>query len=356
MAISSSHAEAMLPIDGLFAILIYLNKTKPPTYPKTLRIHSHEYWGLVQDIRVALDCCWQHLISVTPAQELPGLEALLSSFPTPMSFYEAAIFTFRNTLTGPKPESLDAVIALCVLSHVTLSFLHQLHGSVDFDLYFDNDVWRDAIQDLEHRQTFNRLIEILFPETSPLSPRHTAPSFPPTMVLDLPSSTPHQNEDAGGPPPILFIPENDSLMCDWSDNLWSCLDAVNEYPIEPTSHHTSSLADLQGSAIMRNITRFLEECGESMHIFSGRGLTAKDLRSCVAFNQQGFAAKNLITSSFIQPLREHDICKEPSISGILSIVDRFVDLGYLQTIGEVRDYMLFVGKVDQPMDSVVEFD
>ncbi|KAG5663497.1 hypothetical protein KAF25_001433 [Fusarium avenaceum] len=147
--------------------------------------------------------------------------------------------------------------------------------------------------------------------------------------------------------------EDDSLTYDMPDSFWGCFGTVDEYPATPNSHalvdvgnahHASSLEDLQGSAIMLNITRFLEECGESMLIFSGRGLTAKDLRSCVAFNQQGFATKNLITTSFIQPLRENGICKEPSISGILSIVDRFVDLGYLQTIGEVRDYMLFVGR------------
>ncbi|KAM0245547.1 hypothetical protein ACHAP5_005354 [Fusarium lateritium] len=149
--------------------------------------------------------------------------------------------------------------------------------------------------------------------------------------------------------------DDDSFVYSIPDSFWDCFDAVDENPATPTSHalvdvgsthHTSSLADLQGSAIMLNITRFLENCGDSIQIFSGRELsvTAKDLRSCVAFNQKGFAAKNLITTSFIQPLRECEICKEPSIPGILSIVDRFVDLGYLQTTGEVRDYMLFVAR------------
>lgn len=352
----------MLPIDGLLAILIYFNKTKSFTDPETL--HSHKYWGLVHGIQATLGCYWQRLASVPPAQELPGLEALLRSFPTPMSFYEAAIFTFRNTSTGPKPESLDAAIALCILSHVALSYLRQLHGSVDRDLSFDSNVWRDTIQDLEHRQTFSRLIEILFPETLPLVSCHASQLLPPAGVSDLPSSTPHQNEAAEALPPTIFTIEDDLAIYDMLDSFLGCSDAVDAYPATPsshamvgvgTAHHTSSLADLQGSAIMLNITRFLEECGESMLIFSGRGLTAKDLRSCVAFNQQGFAAKSIITNSFIQPLQEYDICKEPSVSGILSIVDRFVDLGYLQTIGEVRDYMLFVGRVDQAVDSVLEF-
>jgi hypothetical protein len=360
MEIWSSQKEAMLPIDGLLAILIYLDKTKLFADPPILQ--GHKYWGFVQDIRFALDWYRERLISVTPARELPGHEALLRSFPTPMSFYEAAIFAFRNTLTGPKPDSLDAVIALCVLSHVILSYLRQLHGSVDCDLCFDNNVWRDAIEDLEHRQTFSDLIGIILLETPPLSSCHQ--SFPPASVLDLPSSTPHQDEAAEALPPTIFTIEDDSLIYDMSDSFWGCFDTVDEYPAAPNSHalvdfgsthRTSSLADLQGSAIMLNITRFLEECGESVHIFSGRGLTAKDLRSCVAFNQQGFATKSLISTSFIQPLREYDNCKESSVSGILSIVDRFVDLGYLQTIGEVRDYMLFVGRVDQPVDSVVEF-
>lgn len=347
----------MLPIDGLLAILIYFNETKSFTDPQTL--HSHKYWGLVHGIRATLDCYWQRLISVTPAQELPGLETLLRSFPTPMRFYEAAIFTFRNTLTGPKPESLDTVIALCILSHVTSSYLSQLHGSINCDLSFDSNVWRGAIEDLEHRQTFSHLIGVLFPETSVLSSCHTAQSFPPARVLDLPSSTPHQNEAAEAVSPTIFTIEDDSLTYDMPDRLWGYFDTEDEYTATPNSHamvgvgsahHTSSLADLQGSAIMLNIARFLEECGESMHIFSGRGLTAKDLRSCVVFNQQGFATKSHISTSFIQPLREYGICKEPSISGILSIVDRFVDLGYLQTIGEVRDYMLFVGRVDQPVN------
>ncbi|KAH6959313.1 hypothetical protein DER45DRAFT_594743 [Fusarium avenaceum] len=345
----------MIPIDGLLAILIYSNKTKSLTDPQTL--HSHKYWGLVHGIRSSLDCYWQRLASVTPSQELPGLEALLRSFPTPMSFYEAAIFTFRNTLTGPKPESLDAVVALCILSHVVLSHMRQLHGEINCDLSFDSNVWRDAIKDLKHRQTLSHIIGVLFPETSALSSYHTVQSLPPAiMALDLPHSTPHQNEAAEALPPTIFTIEDDSLIYDMPGSFWDCFGTVDEYPATPNSHalaslvdvgnayHTSSLADLQESAIMLNITRFLEECGESMLIFSGRGLTAKDLRSCVAFNQQGSATKKLITASFIQPLRKYGICKEPSISGILSIVDRFVDLGYLQTIDEVRRYMLFVAK------------
>ncbi|KIL84863.1 hypothetical protein FAVG1_11733 [Fusarium avenaceum] len=333
MRISSPHTEAMLPIDGLLASLIYLDKTK--LFADLQIIQSHKHWGFVQDIRSALDWYWDRLISVTLAQELPGREALLRSFPTPMSFYEAAIFTFRNTLTGLKPESLDAVIALCILSHVALSNLRQLHGSVDCDLYLDNNVWRDTIQDLGHRQTFSRLIEILFPETLPLVSRHTAQPLPPARALDLPSSTPHQNEAAEALPPTIFTIEDDMAIYDMLDSFLGCSGAVDTYPATPSSHAMVGVGTAHHTS---------KQCGESMLIFSGRGLTAKDLRSCVAFNQQGFATKNLITASFIQPLRKYDICKEPSILGILSIVDRFVDLGYLQTICEVRDYMLFVGR------------
>jgi hypothetical protein len=72
-----------------------------------------------------------------------------------------------------------------------------------------------------------------------------------------------------------------------------------------------------------------------MDILSGHGVTTKGPHSDVS----------LEVKNFTQALRQHDSFGDPSARGILAIVDRFVDLKYFQSIDEIRDYIIIVGKV-----------
>ncbi|RBQ64520.1 hypothetical protein FVER14953_03550 [Fusarium verticillioides] len=95
-----------------------------------------------------------------------------------------------------------------------------------------------------------------------------------------------------------------------------------------------SAGDLRQSAVMNILTSFIANCGDLVDIFSGHGVTAKGPHSDVS----------LEVKNFTQALRRHDCFGDPSARGILAIVDRFVDLKYFQSIDEVQDYIMIVGK------------
>ncbi|EMT72520.1 hypothetical protein FOC4_g10001674 [Fusarium odoratissimum] len=140
--------------------------------------------------------------------------------------------------------------------------------------------------------------------------------------------------------------QEESLFSDIPNPFWE-LEAMSESSftsVENLQRTSSTLKDLQASAIVSNLICFLTECGDLLHVFSGRGVTTKDLYSCIAFTQGGSEAKTLVNSC-VQRLKSYDASQNPPTAGIISIVERFVALGYLQTPEELRKYMLCVGRV-----------
>ncbi|SCO85971.1 uncharacterized protein FRV6_10098 [Fusarium oxysporum] len=308
------YKDAISSIDGLLACLIYLDKTgseMTDLFVCNLCDQSARYW--------------ERLRQIASTQTMHSLTTLFDSFKSSTQFYEVAIFTFRNVLVGAKPGSLSAIFPLCSLSYIASCCLrnHDNFGGIE--------VWRNVIRDPEERQTFSDLADIIWPQVSPISVDDTLKSQMPTTIK-LGAST-HQNPPTQSSALELDFMQGESLFNDLPNQSWG-LDAMPDLSVaigidnsQPTS---SSLQDLQGSAIISNLICFLAECGELLHVFSGRGVTAKDLYSCVAFTQGGSEVKNLVNSC-PQRLQSEGASRNASTAGIVSIVERFVALGYLQT-------------------------
>ncbi|CZR36045.1 uncharacterized protein FPRO_03695 [Fusarium proliferatum ET1] len=315
---------AISAIDGLFALFVYLDKTESEMMPT-----FHD------DLRHQIDRYWQGLRQIASSHTAPSLTALFHSFNSSTQFYEVAIFTFRNVLVGAKPDSLNAIFSLCSLSYIASCCLRN------FDNFRDIRVWRNAISDPQERKAFRDLAGIIWPHVSPVSIEDTLYSQLPTVTRP---GTTHQNAathiSAIG---FDFVPD------EWLSN--DLPDAVLELDAMPDSSATTSiensqrstLKDLQGSAIVSNLICFLAECGDLLHVFAGRGLTAKDLYSCIAFTQGGSQAKFAVNAC-VKRLKSDETYQSPSSAGILAIVERFIALGYLQTQEELRKYMLCVGR------------
>lgn len=276
---NNSYKDAISVIDGLLACLVYIDKTGTEMMATCHGDLCHQ-----------IDSYWERLQQIASTQTIPSLTTLFNSFNSSTHFYEVAIFTSRNVLVGAKPDSLNAIFSLCSLSYIASCCL-QNH-----DNFRDVEVWRNAIRDPRERQVFSNLAGVVWPQVYPISVDDALNSQISTVVR-LGSST-HQSSALG----LNFV-EDESLFSDLSNPFWD-FDAIPDSPaaigIEENSLPTlSSLQDLQGSAIVSNLICFLTECGELLHVFSGRGVTTKDLYSCIAFTQGGSEAKSVYGGNFV---------------------------------------------------------
>jgi hypothetical protein len=335
--------NAPMTIDGLYASLIFVDETKlSTTHAPGTRPQGKSHWEAILDFRAEIERYWESLISITDTrtQDLPSTDTLFPSFLTPAHLYEAAVFTFRNLLTGLEPDSLENIFALCSLSYVA-SICSQRAGRPGVDNIFrDINIWRDSIGNPHHRQLFDELIQRLWEGKA-------ASSFETEQFLLAASPF----NDQGYMAPQSATMQDISLFGDFTDPFWGCLfEVTGPVPgpdfqvtgtagIPPTVSDTRELqlpaGDLRQSAAMNILTSFIANRGDLMDILSGHGITAKGPHSNVSLG----------VKNFTQALRRNDSFRDPSARGILAIVDRFVGLNYFQNVNEVQDYIIIVGKV-----------
>ncbi|WKT46827.1 hypothetical protein QSH57_011701 [Fusarium oxysporum f. sp. vasinfectum] len=327
--------DAISAIDGLLAYLMYLDKTGSQMAGLSVyNLGSQRASPFIHILGKQIKRYWEHLEQIASTQATPSLTNLFNSFNSSTQFCEVAIFTFRNVLVGAKPESLNAIFSLYSLSYIASCCLRRHHN------FWDIEVWRNAIRDPQERQIFSDLAVVVWPQVSSISTDDTLKSQMPTVIrLSAPG---HQNSSAQGSALGFEFLQDEWLFNDLSNavrELHAMPASSVAIDIENSQRTSSSLQDLQGSAIVSNLICFLTECGDLLHVFSGCGVTTKDLYSCIAFNQGGSEAKNLVNSC-LQRLQSEGAFRNASTAGIVSIVERFVALGYLQTPEELRKYML----------------
>ncbi|KAF5238720.1 hypothetical protein FANTH_10218 [Fusarium anthophilum] len=168
--------EALSVADGFLSGLLFLDVTglsaarRPNTNLLVPRPQSLESWKLMGDIRVILYGYWSQMMNVLPSLRPMNIDDTLASLTSPTTFYEAAVLSFRNTLTGHPPHTLGDIIALCILTYATSSYLSNKGSLSTNDASPCIDQWRDAISDHDHRQAFTYIMEALYPGTANLTP------------------------------------------------------------------------------------------------------------------------------------------------------------------------------------------
>ncbi|KAF5001958.1 hypothetical protein FGRMN_699 [Fusarium graminum] len=325
----NTNTQAIWATDGLLAALIYLNETSlmsatqqdaPFNSPNPASLAC---WMSVHYIQTELGHYWERLNGLDPTWDLPGLDSLLKSCPGALNFYEEAILAFRDILIGSKPDSLTSIFALCSLSYTASCHLYKHNRLIGWSGFPDINMWKNAIRDPEQRQTFTRLMESIWPDVPLIPDSYNQPwshsIVEDTMLLDASFNT-------------------------FSNGFEEVVDYLNPIDTNRTEVEPASESQLlQISTIVSNLTCFLEECCGSIKILSGRGLTAENLYSCIAFNRKGPKAKDTIKVSYIQPLRKRSLQSGIPAKWMLSIADKFVDIGYLQSVAQVQAYLLSVG-------------
>ncbi|KAJ4039256.1 hypothetical protein NW756_009629 [Fusarium oxysporum] len=291
---------------------------------------------------------------------MEGIDTTLDSFIDPEMFFQAAVLSLRNTLIGQTPSTLGEILALYCLSHTVQVSCHlrSSHNPPIINTQAHIDQWGSAISRYDHRQVFVNLIEALHPEIQNLSP---APHFLDPMMPEYSGYLHFIYQDV----PFELPPDqNDGLMGYLSEYADATPDlfALSEPPptdqaalndrytfsgeTQLTGPRTSALLGPRGSALVTNLTLFLEQCGDLFQTLAGRWVTAKHQYSpSSALNQARSQGNDVKT--YLQRMRQDGSFQDPSSMGILSIVDTFIQLGYLQTPEDVQDYMIIVGKVQR---------
>ncbi|KAM0344551.1 hypothetical protein ACHAPU_007531 [Fusarium lateritium] len=134
-----------------------------------------------------------------------------------------------------------------------------------------------------------------------------------------------------------------------SSQIMPCAYSANSLDGAVQPSRPPHLPDLHQSLVITNITHFLNNCGEILQVPSTGGITPHNLRSGIAIDE----IKKLIITSYISPLRGDEALDGVSAHAIVSIMERFVDLGRLRSIEEVQGYMALIGIEVLPYDQTI---
>ncbi|KAF5547463.1 hypothetical protein FMEXI_5159 [Fusarium mexicanum] len=351
--------QTLSAADGFLAGLIYLSAMRQATTQRQVGdsfTNAGQTWKWLDGIWFNLENIQNNIFQLVPRLGLSGIDNTLDSFISPVIFFQVAVLSLRSALIGQPPSTLGDVVALYCLSHVVSCHLRSSHNSATIDTQLDISQWENAVDSYDHRQAFASLIQALFPAiTTPASPSsfldpatadyndalhfmatYQAPFEPPPREVDLFESDTEYSDAA---PDLLSLFGPQPMDQEAQNNRYTF--------IGETGFQTSAPLAPHGSALVANFTLFLEQCGDLFQNLSGRLVTAKHQYSPLSALDRVRAQNNDVSSN-LQRMRQDGSFQDPSSIGILSIVDTFTQLGYLQTPKDVQEYMIIVGKVQRP--------
>uniref|UniRef100_A0A0D2XP04 Uncharacterized protein n=1 Tax=Fusarium oxysporum (strain Fo5176) TaxID=660025 RepID=A0A0D2XP04_FUSOF len=127
---------------------------------------------------------------------------------------------------------------------------------------------------------------------------------------------------------------------------WKYLDAI-WFSLESVRNRMLELVPKLGlRGIDNTLDSFINPCGDLFQVLSGLWVTAKHQYSPSSALKQARPQSDDVKSC-TQRMRQDESFQDPFSLGILSIVDTFIQLGYLQTPEDVQEYMILVGKVQK---------
>lgn len=177
--------EPLGVIDGVFVGMRYFDETQPFRATSLLRSATdnlalelktipvgvspvlqprEKAWSSIGDVRAGVQCYWRHFVRVADSLDVPVITHLREMYRDAKGLLEAAVFAFRNTLTGPAPNDLKKIFAFCSLSYVVSSMLHARGRFEKTKMLAGIALWFNALEDLAEQVAFKQLAEKLWPE------------------------------------------------------------------------------------------------------------------------------------------------------------------------------------------------
>ncbi|VUC27699.1 unnamed protein product [Clonostachys rosea] len=381
-------------------------------------------WSSIRDVMEGSEHHWQSFQQLAEKLKLPAVNKIRNQYENSRGLREAAVFAFRETLSGEAPKDLKGVFAFASLSFVVSQLLYSRGRIEKHEILSGIKVWRDSIQDYEERDVFLKLAEELWPEAKahlhfiPLNINqeqldrlddtsienfywHQDQSLPLSMAHPRQDQQEQRNEVASN------IDMNASNMFDSATNVglddqesigqmleevfrvtdhtretwhWHNVpsawwqDDPGSGGIMATGHHPSqretpnlssipetetlhpghdppdpvieapTCNELRGTAVFWAVSQYLWNFSKFFYLLSGGGLSAKSLHSIKAFNVEQADLKDHILDKYLEPLKNSGITLSSQNLAIWAVAKKFVKLGCLQSVDEVQDYLITVGR------------
>ncbi|CAG9997132.1 unnamed protein product [Clonostachys byssicola] len=127
------------------------------------------------------------------------------------------------------------------------------------------------------------------------------------------------------------------------------LDLTNNTSVKPPDPghdppDTPTCEQLQSTAVFCAVSTYLLNFSRFFYLLSGGGLSAKSLQSIKAFNVESTNLKDHILDMYLEPLKNSGITLSSQSLAIWAVARKFVKLGCLQSVQEVQDYLMTVGR------------
>ncbi|KAF4445666.1 hypothetical protein F53441_10615 [Fusarium austroafricanum] len=106
---------------------------------------------------------------------------------------------------------------------------------------------------------------------------------------------------------------------------------------------TTNTDNLQNSSVFTAMLEYLRESCHFWFELAGRGLVSRDHQSCDSWCHDRSGQKKQLQTLYIQRLLSKKPARDSASRGIVSIVDKFVEWGFLQSIEDTKFYMERVG-------------
>ncbi|RSL63597.1 hypothetical protein CEP54_005145 [Fusarium duplospermum] len=106
----------------------------------------------------------------------------------------------------------------------------------------------------------------------------------------------------------------------------------------------SSPEELRDTLVFAVVCQYCCDSGDFWYGLSGCGMITKDRELVSAWNVECVGKKGRIHEQYLRHLTSEKDDKDVPSRGIVSIVETLVEMGYLQSIKETKDYMIEIGK------------
>ncbi|RSL79782.1 hypothetical protein CEP51_007105 [Fusarium floridanum] len=353
--------RALWEIDGFLAGMRYLDETEsfeasePGDGPLELGGSSkattlisqpaaNMAWSSIRDLRRCIQYDWEDFMHISQKLDDPTIKNLYKAYKDARGFREAGVFAFRNTLPGLAPNDLRKFFAFCSFSYAISRLLNPKVRLRQTEFWAGVSLWLHALEIPGEQEAFKILARSLWPETR----RHIGFSNQDRTIqgLGFPTidSTAQKRRNfpddtlqgqLAGPSHGRFsaptLGDMPIVSPDVTEQRSSVPSAASIWMNNPGKLHDTK--------VFTAVVQYCHANGDFWYNLSDRGAISKDIRSLLAWNQECAQEKKLIHEQYLKHLLLEKDTKDVTSRGIVSVAEGFIDIGYLQSIDEAKNYM-----------------